>query len=979
MIQKITGCVKGGVIGIILICLVIIGITPASGVSREDVNRSNITADALSVAVSEIYGYEDISVALELTGDDFAVGQNSKIENNILIMENHSNAMCKLNVEDAGNYKVVFDVYVSSRKPIDNLLNVKLLKEELRRDYSVILPVLWKDESKIYSTDRFGNETVPTQIKVDEFVQNTARLDTSLFGEELEFALEKGEYILELNNEMEEIKIRSIMLIREEAAVDYNRYRSQFSEQSLDSMPCVVIEAEDYAVKTDSYISPGSVKNTLVHPFNNDYDFINILDGASFSEAGQEVSYVVEIPKTGLYSLAFVYSQMNVEDMSCYRTIKIDGNVLYQQMEDVAFPYTSYKFFTKVFADSNGNEYKIFLEEGTHTLSMKTDVAPYEEEITKLNQIMGEIRELSLDIKKVTGNSTDKYRSWNMNDFIPGISDSLYGIADEMDAVYCAIESKCDRKPSFASTLKVASANIRTLAAAPDKLPNNMALFSDGSSSASQRLADVCDSLQNQAIDFDRIYLFGDKEDIAQKKITVFKKVKNEVVRFAHSFSEKYQGYNGAQSKNSDSLVVWMNRPIQYVTLLQQIVDSEFTQKTGIDVEIYIMPNESKLVLSNASGSNPDVALSVSNQTPYNLALRGAAYPLSEFEDFYDYLSDGFNVAAYSGLVLDNQIYGTVETSDFYVMVYRKDILDSLGISVPQTWDDVIGIMPKLNRYGMNFYTPIAGNKGSKYLHETTPYLFQAGASVLAGDGLSVDFTSEESYKGFERMTDLYLKYSLSQDTPNFYNNFRYGTMPIGIINYSTYVLLENAAPEIKGEWEMTLVPGTVGKDGTIHRYQVAGDKCDMIFNNSSKQEEAWEFLKWWMSEDVQLEYANLLMTHYGPEYFWNTSNMKAFANYSMDKNDIETIIDQWTNHTKELQKHPAVYMIEREISNVWSSVVVNGRDLRTTLVQAEQTVNREIQVKLKEFGYISNGEMVSDYPILTDEELLQLFSQFRK
>ena len=175
-------------------------------------------------------------MALELSGDDFSVGQNSKLENNILIMENHSDAMCKFNVEDAGKYKVVFDVYVSSQKPIDNLLNVKLGKEEWQKDYSVILPVLWKDETKIYGTDRFGNETVPTQIKVDEFVQNAARFDNSLFGEELEFTLEKGDYSLWLNNEMEEIKIRSIKLIREEAVVDYKRYRSQFSEQTLNNM-----------------------------------------------------------------------------------------------------------------------------------------------------------------------------------------------------------------------------------------------------------------------------------------------------------------------------------------------------------------------------------------------------------------------------------------------------------------------------------------------------------------------------------------------------------------------------------------------------------------------------------------------------------------------------------------------------------------------------------------------------------------------
>ena len=418
-----------------------------------------------------------------------------------------------------------------------------------------------------------------------------------------------------------------------------------------------------------------------------------------------------------------------------------------------------------------------------------------------------------------------------------------------------------------------------------------------------------------------------------------------------------------------------MNRPLQYVTLLQQMADAEFTARTGIPVEIYIMPSESKLVLSTAAGKTPDVALSVANQTPYNLALRGAAVPLSDFDDFYDFLQKEYNLAAYSGLILDNKIYGALETSDFYVMVYRKDILDALDIPIPQTWEDVTGILPKLQRYGMNFYTPIAGNKGTKYLHETTPYLFQAGAAILAGDGFSVDFTGEKAYNGFRLMTDLYLKYSLSQDTPNFYNHFRYGLIPIGITNYSTYILLKNAAPEIAGQWEMTLVPGTESEDGKILRYQVAGDKTDLIFADSAMKEEGWKFLKWWLSSEVQSEFANLLLTRYGSEYFWNTANMVSFEQYPMKREDIQTVLVQWKENTRELQKHPASYMIEREISNVWTAVVVNGKDLRTTLVQAEMNVNREIRQKLTEFGYIKDNTTVKEYPVLSEEALYRLMT----
>ena len=42
--------------------------------------------------------------------------------------------------------------------------------------------------------------------------------------------------------------------------------------------------------------------------------------------------------------------------------------------------------------------------------------------------------------------------------------------------------------------------------------------------------------------------------------------------------------------------------------------------------------------------------------------------------------------------------------------------------------------------------------------------------------------------------------------------------MPIGIAAYTTYTMLESAAPEINGRWEMLPVPATVRKDGTVSR-----------------------------------------------------------------------------------------------------------------------------------------------------------------
>jgi ABC-type glycerol-3-phosphate transport system substrate-binding protein len=47
--------------------------------------------------------------------------------------------------------------------------------------------------------------------------------------------------------------------------------------------------------------------------------------------------------------------------------------------------------------------------------------------------------------------------------------------------------------------------------------------------------------------------------------------------------------------------------------------------------------------------------------------------------------------------VFEEGVYGLPGTQNFWVTYYRKDILDSIGITeIPQTWDEIIEILPLL-------------------------------------------------------------------------------------------------------------------------------------------------------------------------------------------------------------------------------------------------------------------------------------------
>ncbi len=105
----------------------------------------------------------------------------------------------------------------------------------------------------------------------------------------------------------------------------------------------------------------------------------------------------------------------------------------------------------------------------------------------------------------------------------------------------------------------------------------------------------------------------------------------------------------------------------------------------------------------------------------------------------------------------------------------------------------------------------------------------------------------------------------------------------------------------------------------------------------------------------------------YGDEYLWNTANLEALAQMPIDEASKAVILEQmqWLYETPQ---SPASYMVEREISNVWNKIVLDGENARSALDDAVIIMNQELQRKLEEFGYIQDGVKVKDYRIATIE-----------
>ena len=400
---------------------------------------------------------------------------------------------------------------------------------------------------------------------------------------------------------------------------------------------------------------------------------------------------------------------------------------------------------------------------------------------------------------------------------------------------------------------------------------------------------------------------------------------------------------------------------------MQELIDnSDFKEQTGYNVKFVILSDESKLILSNAARISPDGVMGISNWLPYEMGIRDLTVDLTKFDDYGDVINR-FSSGALISLIADEKGLALPETQDFYVMYYRKDICDEYGFNLPNTWSDLVGLLPRMQRNGFNFYIPLSTSTASKSIMTTAPFIYQYGGNLFSDDGTKTTIDEEDSLKGIKMMTELFTIYGLESQVANFFNSFRNGSLPIGVSTFDNYVKLTLSAPELTGKWDIALSPGTM-QDGEIKRWQTGSAQSMCLINKGEKKNNAgWELLKWWSNKDTQSEFAKRLSLQFGKGYIWNSANLEAFKeSIIFTEHEKEIILKQW-EHMREIPRVPGWYMLERELSNAWNNIVLNSKNTRATIEDAVDLINKELTRKLKEFGYLSEtGKVIKPYHVTT-------------
>lgn len=791
----------------------------------------------------------------------------------------------------------------------------------------------FEDAQYPFARNDYGNDIRPRQNGVLSAREELLTERGGTRTQPMLFRLEEGENTITLTGVKGSMAILGLTLKAPKAALPYADYIAAHTD-AQPAAAALTLEAENIAARSSKSIQNLTFSNPSVTPLEAGHKLLNAIGGDSWSAAHEYVEWRLDVPEDGLYCLGFHYAQSYNMAMTSFRRIEIDGETPFAEFEAVGFPFQS---DWDCFVPGGDDPYMVFLTKGTHTLRLSVTNAPYADAWNRLDAVVRRMKELDLYVTEIIGSDSDVYRIWKLEKYIPTIAEDLRDMVAEVEGVH-----------DMLSAIIGTDTNLGTLDAAINDLSklaenhNQIAKRSDALSSIYTVLANWEDSMMSQPLALDTVTLAGSVEQMPRARAGFVESVGYTMSSFISSFFSQDDTTLGG---DGDAVTVWVQRNRDYVDMMQLLADEYFTPATGIRVKVsYCPPGTQLLVLANAAGQQPDVVTGVDIALPFEFGIRNALVDLSGLEGFDELIShlpQGSRIPNY----FSGAEYGIAEEIRVKVLFYRTDVLEALGIGLPETWDDATNALSTLLQQNYAFYYPYGD-----YL----TFFFQNDVDVYTPDGLNLAFTNEKGYAAYRQWTELYVKYGLQPQMSSFYQHFRLGDVPMGIADIDQYIQFDMAAPDISGDWAVALIPGTYAEDGVLQRWQAGTQTSAVMFRTDEEREKrAWEYMKWWLSTDTQYLFAESMENNYGEEFRWFSANLDVVAQQNWPEDTKAVLLEQMRWY-KQLPMVPGgSYMTSRELWNAWTRIVVDKGNYREEIEAAVSDIELEISIKQREMGYI--------------------------
>lgn len=849
----------------------------------------------------------------------------------------------------------------------------------------IVFKRLWRDEDINLKN---GNEIRPNAYEVYQeqsvFLEDYDRRS----GAPLIFHLTAGEHTLTLDAVKEPMAITALTFMAAPELPSYEETLATWqAEHSAYAGEVIIGQAERRAYDDSAVNSKGEAMHTRLSVSNSTADIlktspaINVqknysdaslvpfhawhilyptIGASSWAMPGDAITWQLTVPEDGLYVLTFKGRQTS-RGVTSYRRLLVNGEVPFAEAEVIGFDYSgTMQNYTLAMAD--GTPYYIYLHEGVNDITLECVLGSIGGILSQVEESLRSLNALYLKTIQITGQVPSQYIDYEIAKKIPEFVDTMRLESDRLFALVNQMVEITGEKGENTAMLEKMAIQAAGLADDPEEIIKELSQLKNNIAA----LGTWINNISTMPLELDAVMLSADTASLPAPSESWFSGVVADTQRFFATFFTSTSSVitDDSGEKKAAEITVWMaSSGREQAQIIQNMIDESFTPYHDISVKLQLIPMD--VVLRAAlAGNGPDVVIGLSQSTAQDFAMRGATVDLSRMEGFDDYVQR-YSEGVMRATTYNGGSYGIPEQVSFQMFFYRQDVMEELGIrEIPRTWDEVMEIIPILNRKKYEFYMP--STRVATGLNIFSSMVYQNGGEIYNGTegvdyGVSSALYSDEAMEAFKWYTDLFTVHGLEVQA-DFNNRFRTGEMPMGVTDYTTYCTLEIFAPEIKGLWSFSPLPGTLREDGTIDNTYVCDTVQTVIMKGADDKEAAWEFVKWWNDTAQQTSYAITLESIMGAAARYPAADPNVIAQLGWSNAEREQLLSQYQMLTS-MPAVPGYYMNTRMVSYAFEDVVADLANPRETLYLNIRDIDKELQKKREEFGLITPQTATEELP----------------
>jgi raffinose/stachyose/melibiose transport system substrate-binding protein len=245
-------------------------------------------------------------------------------------------------------------------------------------------------------------------------------------------------------------------------------------------------------------------------------------------------------------------------------------------------------------------------------------------------------------------------------------------------------------------------------------------------------------------------------------------------------------GDSGGGDRQKLELWFWGAPPAQQETMQKVLVEGFNESQDAYELEVnFDNAVDKNIQVALSANKGPDVVYGSGPAFASAYAAEGKLADMTPYAEKYGW-KDRILDSMYESGTVDGKLYSLPNSIEDIGVFYNTKVLDTLGVEIPKTYDEFVGVMDKAAAAGL--YSSVTGNQGWKPVNQNYISLFM---SQVAGGK-----TMYDALQGTIPWTDPALVKAV-EDSADFYNAGYLGGKDYANLNFdqSMKLLSEEKSP----------------------------------------------------------------------------------------------------------------------------------------------------------------------------------------